>query len=217
VSGSEITNTNNDTTNINPKPESESAMKNNNELTNTNIVDEDVQFAQYEAHEAVAALQNEIISSIERLAALYTRVAKLPAVIGKLNRGDIDGDDAQTLYGIRMLRPLPEDTEADVVGTILHQGNIFCDGEGETCIGWVVADVEARVQAIEEEIAKNPPPDNDWMTVSAPAVEKVSELVQHLAVDGKVGVLDHGDRVEIVPGDVGQQMFGNAQKPAVQQ
>jgi hypothetical protein len=43
--------------------------------------------------------------------------------------------------------------EAYVLGTILHQGNIFGDEEGETFIGWAVADVEGRVQAIEDEIA----------------------------------------------------------------
>jgi len=42
-----------------------------------------------------------------------------------------------------------------VLGTILHQGNIFNEGdedEGETAIGWMVADVGARVQDIEQSI-----------------------------------------------------------------
>jgi hypothetical protein len=122
-----------------------------------NQVDEDVEFAQVEAHEAVSALEVEIIGVIERLAGLYRRVIKLHTHIETLNQGDIDGDDAQTLYGVRMLAPVPEDMEADVLGTILHQGNIFCDGEGETCIGWAVADAEARVKQIEEEILLRTP------------------------------------------------------------
>jgi hypothetical protein len=121
-------------------------------------IDTDVEFAQAEAHEAVSQLEVEIIGAIERLAALFPRLTKLHEVIGTLNQGDIEGEDAQTLFGIRMLAPVPEDMEADVLGTILHQGNIFTDdGEGETCIGWVVGDVEARVQQIEEAIVLRTP------------------------------------------------------------
>jgi hypothetical protein len=120
-------------------------------------VDEDVAYAQGEAHEALSALEVEIIEAIQRLASLYKRVAKLHTKIETLNPGDIDGDDAQTLFNIRMLAPVPEDMEADVLGTILHQGNTFGDDEGETCINWAIADVEGRVQAIEEDIVLRTP------------------------------------------------------------
>jgi hypothetical protein len=165
-------------------------------------VNEDVQFAQDEAHEAVSALEAEIIGAVERLAKLHQRVAKLHTQIDRLDRGDQDGEDYQRLFEIRMLSPVPEDMDADVLGTILHQGNIFGGEEGETCIAWSIGAVESRVQGIEDEIAKNPPPDNDWCVVGASPVETLGEVVKDLVVDGKVGVIDHGDRIEIVRGDV---------------
>jgi hypothetical protein len=119
-------------------------------------VDEDVEIAQVMAHDAVFKLQAEIIGAIGRLAALHARVGKLYAAIDKLNKGDADGEDYQTLFGIGLLAPVPEDTDAYTVGTLLHQGNIWGGDEGETAIGWMVANVEARVQQIEDEIAPAP-------------------------------------------------------------
>ena len=101
--------------------------------TTNNPIDADVEYAQGEAHEAVSALEVEIIGAIERLAGLYKRVAELHTQIETLNRGDIDGADAETLFGIGLLQPLPEDTEADIVGIVIDQGAM--DEGGETCSG----------------------------------------------------------------------------------
>jgi hypothetical protein len=116
---------------------------------NVNEVDEELELLQEDACAVRHALGEEILSAIARLGELYGRVVALP--VYELDRGDIDGDDAGTLYAVQMLEPVEEDIESDILAIIVDQGNIWGDG-GETFIGWAIADVEARVDQIETDI-----------------------------------------------------------------